>query len=114
MSVGALAGACAFVATRPALCRRWAPPVLAWSEGRHAAWFGGLEFLILFETATLFDGVRNGAKLLWPVVKPVLHGALVPDAAPMLALADIVVLGGLAWLVRSHRGATRRASSDLH
>jgi undecaprenyl-diphosphatase len=108
----AIGAACAFVATRPALWQRCAPPVLAWSEGRHAPSFGALAFLLLFETATLFDSVRNAAKLLWPEVKPALHGSLLVDALAVLAL--VVVLAALGWLVRSRRvGADARASSSL-
>jgi undecaprenyl-diphosphatase len=113
MLAGAAIGAtCALVATRPALCRRCAPPVLAWSEGRHAPCFGALAFLLLFETATLFDSVRNGAKLLWPVVKPLLHGA--PFLETTAVLGGLAVVAALAWLVRAYRvGAVRRPSSGL-
>jgi hypothetical protein len=75
MLAGAAIGTlCALVATRESVWRRCAPPILAWSEGRYAPWFGAVAFVVTFEIATLFDSVRSGARLLLPVVKPALTG----------------------------------------
>jgi undecaprenyl-diphosphatase len=114
MLAGAAIGTlCALAATREVVWRRYAPPVLAWGEGRHAPWFGALAFLVAFEIATLFDSLRNGARLLWPVVKPA-AGALSTTAGELIAVVALVcLLASLTWLVRSYRvAAARQASSS--
>jgi membrane-associated phospholipid phosphatase len=109
MLAGAAIGAlCALAATRPGLARRAAAPVLAWSEGPRAPWFGALAFLLAFEIATLFDSVRSGARLLWPVLRAGVH-AVPPRAGELIAA--LVVLGvsaAFAW--RARVTATRQTS----
>jgi undecaprenyl-diphosphatase len=109
MLAGAAIGAlCALAATRERVWRCCAPPILAWSEGRHAPWFGAVAFVVTFEIATLFDSVRSGARLLLPVVRPALTGAHI-TALEVIGTAVLVVpLVGLAWLVRSHYHGARR------
>ena len=97
-AIGAL---CALAGTRGAVWRRCAPPVLAWSEGRFAPWFATLAFIVAFEIATLFDSVRGGARLLWPVVRPMV--ATTPWVAGELIAAVVVV--GLVGL--GYHGARR-------
>jgi undecaprenyl-diphosphatase len=91
-AIGAL---CALAATREAVWRRCAPPVLAWSEGRFAPWFATLAFIVAFEIATLFDSVRSGARLLWPVVKPAVTTPWV--AGELIAAVTLVGLVGLGY-----------------
>jgi len=109
MLAGAAIGTlCALVATRESVWRRCAPPILAWSEGRYAPWFGAVAFVVTFEIATLFDSVRSGARLLLPVVKPALTGTHTTALEIIGAALLVVPLLGLAWLVRSHYHGARR------
>lgn len=109
MLAGATIGIlCALAATRPALVRRAAPPVLAWSEGPRAPWFGGLAFVLAFEIATLFDSVRSGARLLWPVARAGIH--LVPLVAALCAALVLLALG-TALARRAWFTAARQPSS---
>ena len=110
MVAGAAIGAlCTLGATQPALVRR-AAPVLAWSTGPRAPWFGALAFLLAFEIATLFDSVRGGARLLWPAVRGAVH-ATPPIAAELLAALLILGLGAAVLVRRARLGATRPTSS---
>jgi undecaprenyl-diphosphatase len=55
---GALLGAgCALLANVPVIKKRSMDPLMEWSE-RYPGWFYALFFLISYQTATLFDGVR--------------------------------------------------------
>jgi PAP2 superfamily len=108
---GAIGLVCALLATRPLVWRRCALPLLA-LDGRWVPWLAALAFVVAFEIATLFDGVRNGAKLLWPVVKrsmtPV-HAAAVEVSG---GIALVVLLIVVAWLVRDYRGSDARQPSS--
>ena len=108
---GAIGVVCALLAVRPSVWRRCALPLAA-VDGRWAPWLAALGFVVAFEIATLFDGVRNGAKLLWPIVKrsmtPV-HAAIVELSG---GIALVVLLFLLAWFVRNYRGADARQPSS--
>jgi len=107
MLAGAAIGTlCALAATREGVWRRCAPPILVWSEGRHAPWFGAVAFVATFEIATLFDSVRSGARLLLPVVKPAFTGA---HTTALQILAAVVVLVPLVCLCVA---STRQTSSS--
>ena len=108
---GAIGVVCALLAVRPPVWRRCALPLLA-LDARWAPWLAAVGFVVAFEIATLFDGVRNGAKLLWPIAKLIMtpgHAATVELSG---GIALVVLLFLLAWLVRNYRGADARQPSS--
>jgi len=112
MLAGAAIGVlCALAAARPLLLRRCAAPIVDWSEGRRAPWFGALAFLLAFEIATLFDTVRSGARLLWPVVKSAAHATPAAAGEMFVLIALLSLLGAVARL-RSYRVAAARQTSS--
>jgi membrane-associated phospholipid phosphatase len=109
MLAGAALGvACALSMTRPRVWRRCGP-VVAWSEGRRAPWFSALAFVVVFELATLFDSVRAGARLVWPVVSTsAMAVAALMAGGGVLALVGALLVRGL-----TDRAPARRASSRM-
>ena len=113
MLAGAAIGVlCALAAARPVLVRRCARPIVAWSESRGAPWFGALAFLLAFEIATLFDTVRSGVRLVWPVVKSAARAAPMAVAGELFALLVLLSLLGVLARLRGYRVTAARQTSS--
>jgi undecaprenyl-diphosphatase len=113
MLAGAAIGIlCAFAATRPVFVRRCARPIVAWSEGRSAPWFGALAFLLAFEISTLFDTVRNAARLLWLVVRSAGHAPTGRTASELVAVVVLLSLVGALARLRGYRVTAARQTSS--
>ena len=108
-----LAGA--IIGMASAVAAAWAPVrtrctarVLAWGSA-HKPWLAALAFVLSFEIATLFDSVRNGARVAWSVARPIVRASplWVAEAAALLVVVALVV--AIVLLARSRRVLDRLA-----
>jgi undecaprenyl-diphosphatase len=106
-----IGAACALAATRERVWRRCAPPVLGWGQ-RHGSWFAALAFVLTFEIATLFDSVRNGARIVWKAVRPIVRAAPVTPTELVALLALVALLLALGVLLWSYRFTAARQTSS--
>jgi membrane-associated phospholipid phosphatase len=107
----AIGCACATAAASAPVRTRCTTRVLAWGSA-HAAWVTALAFVLSFEIATLFDSVRNGARVVWSVVKPIVRASPVrlAEAAALAVVVALVVT--IVMLARSRRLLDRLAEED--
>jgi PAP2 superfamily protein len=104
----AIGCACAVAAGSAPVRTRCTARVLAWGSA-HGPWVAALAFAISFEIATLFDSVRNGARVVWTVVKPIMRALplRVAEAAALVVVVALVV--AIVMLARSRRLLDRLA-----
>jgi membrane-associated phospholipid phosphatase len=100
----AIGSACAVAAGWAPVRTRCTARVLGWSAA-HAPWLTALAFVMTFEIATLFDSVRNGARLAWSIAKPIVKAAPLRVAEGVALLVVVALVVALVMLARSRRVA---------
>jgi undecaprenyl-diphosphatase len=107
----AIGSACAMVAGWAPVRTRCTARVLAWGSA-HGPWLAALAFVLSFEIATLFDTVRNGARVVWSVAKPIVRASPVRMAEAAALLAVVALVAAIVMLARSRRVLDRLADDQ--